>query len=205
VRDARGPLLDWGVATRTMAGERECGDGHLVVGFPRGGLVAVVDGLGHGGEAAVATRAAVATLAEHPDQPVAGLLQRCHERLRGTRGAVMTLASFCRADETLTWLGVGNVEGVLLRANPLALPARESILLRGGVVGYEIPALRPATHPLAAGDTLVLATDGVQSGFADGLAIDLSPAELADHILRRHGKDTDDALVLVARCVEMRA
>ena len=38
----------------------------------------------------------------------------------------------------MTWLGVGNVEGVLLRA-ALRI-ARESVLLRGGVAGYQAAA-----------------------------------------------------------------
>ncbi|TMA51493.1 MAG: stage II sporulation protein E (SpoIIE) [Deltaproteobacteria bacterium] len=197
--EAEKPLLEWSVATRTMSGEIECGDAHLVVELPGGALVAVVDGLGHGREAAVAAREAVATLTQHADEPVVPLLQRCHGQLRATRGVVMTLASFRAADATMTWLGVGNVEGFLLRANAAAIPARESVLLRGGVVGYEIPPLRPATHRVAAGDTLVLATDGIRSAFAEGLDVAAPPREMAAGILARHAKDTDDALVLVAR------
>ena len=197
--EAEKPLLEWSVATRTMSGEIECGDAHLVVELPGGALVAVVDGLGHGREAAVAAREAVATLTQHADEPVVPLLQRCHGQLRATRGVVMTLASFREADATMTWLGVGNVEGFLLRANAAAIPARESVLLRGGVVGYEIPPLRPATHRVAAGDTLVLATDGIRSAFAEGLDVAVPPREMAAGVLARHAKDTDDALVLVAR------
>ena len=197
--EAEKPLLEWSVATRTMSGEIECGDAHLVVELPGGALVAVVDGLGHGREAAVAAREAVATLTQHADEPVVPLLQRCHGQLRATRGVVMTLASFRAADATMTWLGVGNVEGFLLRADAAAIPARESVLLRGGVVGYEIPPLRPATHRVAAGDTLVLATDGIRSAFAEGLDVAAPPREMAAGILARHAKDTDDALVLVAR------
>ena len=47
--------------------------------------------------------------------------------------------------------------------------------------------------------TLIFATDGIRGGFAEGLPTDATPQELADHILARHGKGTDDALVLVAR------
>jgi negative regulator of sigma-B (phosphoserine phosphatase) len=197
--EAEKPLLEWSVAARTMSGEIECGDAHLVVESPGGMLVAVVDGLGHGSEAAIAAREAVATLAQHADEPVVPLLQRCHGQLRATRGVVMTLASFRAADATMTWLAVGNVEGFLLRADAAAIPARESVLLRGGVVGYEIPTLRPATHRVAAGDTLVLATDGIRSAFAEGLDVAVPPREMAAGILACHAKDTDDALVLVAR------
>src|SRR5205823_3248291 len=98
----------------------------LVAPFAGGTLVAVIDGLGHGIEAAAATRVAIAALADAPGEPVTALLVRCHEEMRGTRGAVMTLVSF-RDDDTLTWVGVGNVEALLLRAGG---GARESIVLR---------------------------------------------------------------------------
>ena len=66
--------------------------------------------------------------------------------------------------------------------------ARESIVVRGGVVGYEIPPLRPITYAVAAGDTLVMATDGIRGIFGDQLRAEASPRELADQILREHGK-----------------
>jgi phosphoserine phosphatase RsbX len=97
------------------------------------------------------------------------------------------------------------VEGVLLRANANCVPARESVLLRGGVVGYQIPPLRAVTHPVAAGDMLILATDGIRAGFGDGGGVEASPRETADRILAQYAKDTDDALVLVARCLAMPA
>src|SRR5207248_925097 len=140
-------------------------------------------------------------LADAPGEPVTALLVRCHEEMRGTRGAVMTLVSF-RDDDTLTWVGVGNVEALLLRAGG---GARESIVLRGGVVGYEIPPLRPITYAVAAGDTLVMATDGIRGSFGDQLRAEASPGELAEQILREHGKHNHDALVLVARYVGGRA
>ncbi|HMH83340.1 MAG TPA: hypothetical protein VK531_10750, partial [Gemmatimonadales bacterium] len=52
---------------------------------------------------------------------------------------------------------------------------------------------------VAAGDTLIFATDGIKEGFAEQLPADATPQQQADHILTRHGKGTDDALVLVAR------
>jgi len=192
-----GTLLDWGVASRAVAGEIECGDAPVLVEFRGGAVAAVIDGLGHGSEAAIAARLAAATVAAHADEAVAPLLARCHERLRGTRGAVMTLASFRHVDATMTWVGVGNVDGVLMRARPSA--ARESILLRGGVVGYRVPPLRVATLPLAPGDILILATDGIRTPFSENLDLDASPAEIADGVLARYAKDTDDATVLVAR------
>jgi len=128
------------------------------------------------------------------------LLKGCHGALSGTRGVVMSVASFNARDETLTWLGVGNVEGLLLRAQPTVTPRRESLLLRGGVVGVHLPALSASIIPVMRGDTLIFATDGIRNDFVLApLALGERPQPLADYILTHWGRGTDDALVLVAR------
>lgn len=193
------PLIDWGVATLALAGEAESGDLHLVKPVGRGVLVAAVDGLGHGADAAAAARAAVTALDRHADEFLIPVVRTCHEALIGTRGVVLSLAYLDGAKRTLTWLGIGNVEGVLLHADARARRARGSLVTRGGIVGSELPPLRADVQPVAPGDLLIFATDGIRGGFAEGLPTDATPQQLADHILARHGKGTDDALVLVAR------
>ena len=108
-------LLEWGVAAVAIPGEKESGDLHFVEPFLNGALLAVVDGLGHGCEAAVAARNAVETLRAHPQESVITLLNRCHENLRATRGVVLGMAAFNAVEDTMTWLGVGNVEGMFFR------------------------------------------------------------------------------------------
>jgi hypothetical protein len=72
-------------------------------------------------------------------------------------------------------------------------------LLRSGIVGYQLPALRASAVPVAPGDLLVFATDGISAGFTDGLAWRDSAKQVAKGILERHYKGTDDALVLAVR------
>jgi phosphoserine phosphatase RsbX len=193
-------LVDWGVAARTLAGEAESGDLHLVRPVATGVLVSVVDGLGHGVEAATAARVAVGVLDQHADGLLLPLLEQCHRALAGTRGVVMSLAFFDGAGSTLTWLGVGNVEGVLLSAHrPPGRPAHTSLVTRGGIVGSELPPLRAQLISIAPGDTLIFASDGIERGFVDSLPAHDGPQQLADQILTHYGTGADDALVLVAR------
>ncbi len=193
-------LIEWAVAELVLPGQSESGDRFLVTPTPDGALVAVVDGLGHGAEAAEAAKAAVRSLERHAHEPIIPLIRSCHRSLAGTRGVVMSVAAFDARAETVTWVGVGNVEGVLLRAQATATLGRESLLLRGGVVGVHLPALAAAIVPVARGDQLIFATDGVRGDVAvrpfPGGDV---PQELADHILSKWGTRTDDALVLVAR------
>jgi negative regulator of sigma-B (phosphoserine phosphatase) len=193
--------IQWGVAARTLVGCEESGDRYLVEPFPGGVTVVVVDGLGHGPRAAEVAKAAIAALVGHGHEPVGLLIQRCHKALLGTRGVVMSVASFNVLNETMTWAGVGNVAGVLLRANPVTGRGRESLLPRGGVVGYQLPSPRPVVIPIRRRDTLIFATDGIRSNFSSDLNLDDSPQQIADGILASHSRGTDDALVLAARYV----
>jgi negative regulator of sigma-B (phosphoserine phosphatase) len=194
-------LIEMGVAGRALDGQASSGDLYVVQPLPTGAFVAVVDGLGHGEEAAAVAARAVSALESHADESVIALVRRCHEALRGTRGAVMSLASFSARDNTMTWIGVGNVDGRLLRSRDRRREAKESLLLRGGVVGVQLPPLGAAVLPVAIGDTLILATDGIHREFDRDVNLGASPQKVADSILAEHRRPTDDALVLVCRYI----
>lgn len=129
------------------------------------------------------------------------LMQHCHEELRGTRGAVINLALFRPSDRSMTWLGVGNAEGFLLHQNTQIIPSQETLLVRPGVVGDRMPRLWASIVEVGYGDLLIFATDGVRPGFADNINLAEPPQQIAGRILNQHARDTDDALVLVARYI----
>src|SRR5688572_16954056 len=95
-------ILVWGLATRAIEGQVESGDLHFVRMTDSRALVAVVDGLGHGVEAAAAARQAVEILAKDADQSVISLVKSCHEGMLGTRGVVLSVAAFSAQDNTMT-------------------------------------------------------------------------------------------------------
>ncbi len=197
-------FIEWAIATRSFGGHGESGDQYLVKPFPQGVLVAVVDGLGHGDRAAEVSKTAVNAMKGYAHEPVISVMKRCHESLRGSRGAVLSLASF-NPNGAMTWLGVGNVNGMLLRGNA----KHKTLLLRGGVVGYRLPTLRDELIKVKPGDILVFTTDGIRSGFVKNEIQDplsrkkldrtRTVQQLADTILTDYGRETDDAMVLVAR------
>jgi phosphoserine phosphatase RsbX len=194
-----GLMLASAVRGRALPGERESGDLHVVADFPGGTLIGAIDGLGHGEEAAVAARVAAAVCREHAADSLVQLVQRCHAELRRTRGAVLSLASFRDADATMSWLGIGNVDGVLFRADTNADPPREDLICRPGIVGYRMPPLRERVLPVYSGDVLVFTTDGIDGRFFVVQKPTLrEPSDVADEILRAHAKEVDDALVVVA-------
>jgi serine phosphatase RsbU (regulator of sigma subunit) len=201
------PLIDWAVAARPLPGQLISGDLHVVAPFAAGALVGAVDGLGHGAKAAAAAAIAVATLAAHAHEPLLPLLKRCHEQLKGTRGVALSVASLRVQDNLMTWVGVGNVEGLLWHESANGQLSVEALPLRGGVVGYQLPPLHAFSLSVARGDCVIFASDGIRSSFAQTSSLrdlfrchsqdELQP--LADRILLQYGKDTDDALVLLVR------
>ena len=198
-------MVEYGVAKFVLPGQGESGDQHLVCCNRNGILVAAIDGIGHGEAAANAARAAAALLRSSADQPIISLVERCHEKLRATRGVVLSLAFIEPGQGMMTWLGVGNVQGVLMRADAKNGNAQESLLLRAGVVGSQLPALQGTVLPIAQGDTLFLVTDGVRSDFSMALSARENPQRAADRILEHYGSGNDDALVLVARLTGINA
>jgi len=189
--------IDYGVAAATFADMAESGDHYTVQTLPDGLLIAVVDGLGHGHEAAVAARTAIAALEAARNDRVSALFEHCHRALRATRGAAMTVATIDARVARMTWLAVGNVEGLLLRGEGVEDRQREAVMTRGGIVGHRLPTLRPTSVQIHPGDLLILATDGIRDGFAHAALPAGAPQHIADHILAAYRKATDDALVLV--------
>jgi serine/threonine protein phosphatase PrpC len=192
-------MVEYGLAKHAHVGEGESGDLHMVCCNQNGVLIAVIDGIGHGEEAAEAARTAATVLRSSADEPVISLVELCHEKLKGTRGAVLSLAFISPEQKMMTWIGVGNVQGVLVRADTKKGNVQESILLRAGVVGSKLPSLQASVLPVSQGDTVVFATDGIQSDFSTSLSARENPQRAADRILNKYRSRNDDALVLVAR------
>ncbi|HXO84501.1 MAG TPA: SpoIIE family protein phosphatase [Gemmatimonadales bacterium] len=191
--------IDSAFATAPLPGEKESGDLSLIKRVGAGTLVAVVDGLGHGQEAAAAAHAAVGALDRYSRDPLSDLVRRAHDALVGLRGVVLGLAYLDPQAATLTWLGVGNVGGILLRADSGNRPARITLVASAGFIGAELPHPTTRSVPLALGDTVILFSDGVKEGFADSVTLSNSPQQIANTVIAHHSKGNDDALVLVAR------
>ncbi len=194
-----GRVIEWDCAARPFPGEQVSGDGALVRA-DGGSAVAVavaVDGLGHGFRAAHASDRALDAVRSSDETDIVALVESCHAALRDTRGAAISVASIARRDGSVTWVGVGNVEGRVVYASRAARPA--ALLLMPGVVGHDLPPLRAATTRLERGDLLVIATDGVDPAYADDLDPSRSCRAIAREVLDRHARGNDDALVLVIR------
>ena len=193
-------FLDWAVASRPMAGQTLSGDVATVQTSHSRAVIAVIDGLGHGPEAAAAAAVAAEVIEEYRAEPLEALLLLAHEQLADSRGVAATLAIVDGEAGCLEWLGVGNVNGSLVRADDTARPRTHGVFLCRGVLGYLLPNLHITDPlPLAPGDALVIATDGVRGDLVTLLRPEVPVARLAETILSEQATTDDDALVLVAR------
>lgn len=200
--DEPSPTVEWGAASLPHSGQLESGDAYVVQQRSTGALIAVIDGLGHGAEAAMAARMAVGVIDANPDESPTKLFALCHEALRKSRGVVMSITSIDSTQGVVSSIGIGNVEAFIVHADPDSKPATEAAMLVGGVVGFSLPdsrRLRPSVAQILPKDLVILATDGIVPTFLEGVNLEDSPQAIAEHILSEFGTKTDDALVVVAR------
>ncbi len=195
-----GPI-EWATAGRALPGEHVSGDQPIAIGIgDRAALFGVIDGLGHGPSAAMAALRAVDTLNGAPGERLEVLVQLCHRVLDGTRGVAMTLARVDFGAGLLAWTGVGNVAADLVTKAATGTHIRSSARLTGGIVGYRMPEIRPAqVVSIRAGDLIVMASDGIGEDRLEHIDFAASAANIAEEMLSKHAKETDDAMVLAAR------
>jgi serine phosphatase RsbU (regulator of sigma subunit) len=183
-------------ASRPYPGETANGDAWAVHYHAGGCRIALVDGLGHGPEAAAAADAAIAVLAAHPALDPVAAIQACHGALAGTRGAVVVVAHVDPAARRLTVAGVGNAEIRLRQSGHEQRP-----ISYRGVVGGTIGTVRAFVLDLDPDWLLLMHTDGVNARLDLEPTAALPPDALgagAEALLRRWASEDDDATVVLA-------
>nr|WP_315220737.1 ATP-binding SpoIIE family protein phosphatase [uncultured Duganella sp.] len=187
-----------GAACLPLAGETDSGDAWLVARQRHAIALMVVDGLGHGPEAAKAGRAAVDTVALQPGMRPAEQIEVCHAALRPTRGAAQAIALLDLEARQLSFAGVGNIGACIIDGEE-----RRQMMSHNGIVGHNIRKVQEFVLPCPPGALVILASDGIATQWDlaqyPGLAA-CDPAIVAAVLLRDHARARDDACVLVQRC-----
>jgi len=193
--------IELGEYVRPHEGETLSGDVVLIQHKDTGALAAVIDVLGHGPEAhevGVRLRSALsqwvhATACPEPE----GAIELLHRSAQGTRGAVAAVA-WLNAASLEGWVtGVGNARCRIFGEGSKTMEFGD------GVLGQRVRSPRPQALSLKPADVLVLFSDGVTSrfGLEDYPSLGLDPASaIALNVVRRFGKELDDASCAVIRC-----
>ena len=191
--------IKYEVIFEPLEGQIECGDQYFIKELADCILIAVVDGLGHGAEAAFAAKKAIQTLDAHANESIETLFKLCNEALCLTRGAAMTIFKIDTRYK-LTYMGIGNVMGACWKINESGKLIHNLIVLDPGIVGSRLfPSMQVKEIAMSPGDTFILATDGIKIQFESEPPKVESPEKIAKHIFNTYRNKNDDGLILVAQ------
>jgi anti-sigma regulatory factor (Ser/Thr protein kinase) len=191
--------LAFGVATRPRPSCDLNGDAFVVAKWSESALVGLIDGLGHGQFAHRAALSARNYVEGHYDLPLDQIFLGTGRACRTTRGVVMALARFDWGEGRLVFASIGNIEA---RVFPKASPFR--FIIRRGVIGLNAPRPVAVENPWPFDHVLVLHSDGISThwDWKDLQDWENRPAsEIANELLKRNAKESDDATVIVVRSV----
>ena len=198
-RERRGAVVPvYGVVALAVAGEDVSGDAWCRAAWDGGWTAMVVDGLGHGPHAAEAAQAAVRRFAGAEREHPSALLAAMHGALRPTRGAAVSIVQVDLVAEQAVFAGIGNVAGAIFRHNGEV----RRMVCNNGTVGHIARYMRAFTYPLTGASVVVLASDGLTSGWRlDGYPglLDCHPTLVAGVLYRDFNRGRDDVTVLVCR------
>lgn len=182
-----------GSSWRPLPGYRICGDVCVVVPFPEGTLLCLADGLGHGDAAHASAQVACDHARAHAGEALETIVHGMDAALSGMRGAAVSLLAILPGAGRALFAGIGNVELRAASSERIAPPTTP------GIVGRGVRKVRVWDYPVAAGDLLVLFSDGISSRFDLDELAHLEPQALAEGVVARHQKAHDDACCMAAK------
>jgi len=181
------PLFEVGALSLPKPGESACGDAWAAsIRGDRLSLI-VVDGLGHGMQAADAARAAIEVFQESPALAPAEILALADRGLRHSRGAAVSVIAI---SDRIEYCGIGNVSGAIVSADRTRF-----MVSQNGTVGVQVRKLQSFAYDLPEQAVIVLCSDGIMSswGFESypGL-LHRHPSLIAAVMYRDFWRATDD-------------
>ncbi len=196
---SKGPQPDPQVAGVAIPypGERYCGDAWSYHQSGGRTIVLLVDGLGHGRDAAVAAEEAVAIFQSRLERSPGEILSYVNDALKKTRGAVAGIAAIDNSDSSLTYAAVGNTA-----ASVISRDASRSLVAHSGTLGVASPRIQEFSMDWPKDGVLIMHSDGLQSRWDiasySGL-ISRHPAVIGAALIRDFRRQRDDVSVVVVK------
>lgn len=196
-RKAESDVASIGVVCSPLRGETECGDAWMIDTTANGFIVALVDGLGHGPEAAVAADTAIAVIRRKRNSTLDEMLRSANDACKPTRGAAVQIATISTTSRTIVSAGVGNISASINTGG-----GSKSIPSQPGIVGHQMSRVREQTLPWSADSLLAMHSDGLSARWRldsyPGLRL-RDPAIIAAVLYRDFMRGRDDATILMVR------
>lgn len=178
-------------------GERACGDAWMIHRTPQKTVALLADGIGHGLGAADAALEAIKEFKRSVEFGPGEILQRVHDALRKTRGAVAAVAEIRPAENVLNYAGVGNIS-----ASVIDHSGSRSLVSHNGTLGSTVPKIQEFRSNWSRTSTLVMHSDGLQTRWDLRNYAGLTsrhPAVIGATLLRDFRRGRDDASVVVIK------
>lgn len=189
--------IESGVVSVPMKGETVSGDDWSLHGLRGRYVLFVVDGLGHGPEAADAAAAAKSVIERNIARPPAEQMHAAHAALRATRGAAAAIVELKPASEVGTFCGIGNI-GCFVRAGGKT----RSLASHNGILGHQMRHVQEFSFPFPPRALLYAYSDGMTSRWDPAAYAGLEarhPALIAATLYRDHNRGRDDTTIAVLR------
>jgi anti-sigma regulatory factor (Ser/Thr protein kinase) len=190
--------LEIGAVCLPKPGLEVCGDNWEVIQGRSTCLIMVADGLGHGPEAATASRTAVETLSENQTlRNPRAVIETAHAALHHTRGAALAVAELDLSQSMVRFAGIGNITGMILTTGPT-----RHLASYNGIVGHQVRKIQEFSYPWFVDALLVLYSDGLTTHWDlnayPGL-LSRHPSLIAGVLYRDFNRGNDDVSVVVVK------
>lgn len=183
----------YGAVSIALEGEIECGDAWSLKQDALGLALFVVDGLGHGTFAAEAARVAVAAFDTAPFAQPQEIMIRANGLMSKTRGGAAACARM--VGDKVSFAGIGNISGTLISPGN-----SQGLVSHDGTLGLNHRRTQQFEYTRQPGAMLIMHSDGVSARWDLKDRPDLlarHPAIIAAALCRDHGRERDDATVVV--------
>ncbi len=186
-----------GAVLAPYPGEQVCGDNWSFMQSKAGPTIMLVDGSGHGVEAARAAKIATEIFASDAAAPCETIVAAMHSALAPTRGAVVGVARIDTAARVVRFVGIGNIAARLILSGE-----SRHMVSHNGTVGHVAPRIREFTYEYTGAPLVILHSDGLTTRWSHAAYPGLAgqhPSLIAGVLLRDHRRGRDDASVVAMR------
>jgi anti-sigma regulatory factor (Ser/Thr protein kinase) len=191
---------EFAIAGTPFPGEVISGDDATCIPSDSGFLAAVCDGLGHGPEARQASNRVVDLVRHNAHRALDDILVEVNGGLEKTRGGVLGIVRFVQEQRLLQCILAGDVRAQLYHFRDTHFFTSTPMIV--GDADMPRRKIRIEETTVNPGTVLAMFTDGLETKTSLKGELDVlrRPAiVIAQELIARHSRGTDDALVFVAR------
>ncbi len=187
-------ILKYSIMSRPKPGEIKNGDTFFIKQLPQFSFFCVIDALGHGEQADTTANIALDCIKVYYHLPLPEIFLKCHEHLNHTRGIAMSICKIYTRENKTEYAGMGDVKLQVFGA-----PESFRIFNHNGTVGMNMEPIKLQTYKYFSGSTYIMYTDGIGEFDLKQDTLRLNPQTIANVIMEKNARSSDDATVLVAR------